>query len=148
MLLKIMFLKNVYDSLVAKVNNIDTSEFLLKTKCQTDKAELDNKILILLKKQSSLHQQIKFQTLVVATKSALTAVENKIPDASSLVKKTDYDTKIVEHKNKISDHNHDKYITIPQFNTSAARVFNARFNNKQANLITKIDFNTKLSSLN
>ena len=46
---------NVYDSLVAKVNNIDTSEFLLKTKCQTDKAELDNKILILLKKQSSLH---------------------------------------------------------------------------------------------
>ena len=33
--------KAVYDKLVAKVNNIDTSEFVLKTKYQTDKAELD-----------------------------------------------------------------------------------------------------------
>ena len=34
----------VYDKLVAKVNNIDTSGFVLKTKYQTDKAELENKI--------------------------------------------------------------------------------------------------------
>ena len=32
--------KAVYDKLVSKVNNIDTSEFVLKTKDQTDKAEL------------------------------------------------------------------------------------------------------------
>ena len=30
----------------------------------------------------------------LATNSALTAVENKIPNVSSLVKKTDYNTKI------------------------------------------------------
>ena len=30
----------------------------------------------------------------LATTSALTAVKNKIPDSSSLVKKTDYETKI------------------------------------------------------
>ena len=32
----------------------------------------------------------------LATNFALTAVENKIPDVSSLVKKTDYDAKILD----------------------------------------------------
>ena len=32
--------KTVYDKLVAKVNNIDTSRFVLKTKYDTDKLEL------------------------------------------------------------------------------------------------------------
>ena len=32
----------------------------------------------------------------LATTSALTAAENKIPDTSNLVKKTDYNTKITE----------------------------------------------------
>ena len=35
----------VYDKLVTKVNNIDTSDFILKTKYQTDKAEIESKIL-------------------------------------------------------------------------------------------------------
>ena len=33
--------KTVYDKLVAKVNNIDTSDFVLKTKYLTDKTELE-----------------------------------------------------------------------------------------------------------
>ena len=37
--------KTVYDKLVAKVNNIDTSDFVLKTKYQTNKTELEEKIL-------------------------------------------------------------------------------------------------------
>ena len=36
--------KAVYDKLVTKVNNIDTNHFLLKTKYQTDKTELEKKI--------------------------------------------------------------------------------------------------------
>ena len=36
--------KTVYDKLVAKVNNIDTSDFVLKTKYNTDKTELEKKI--------------------------------------------------------------------------------------------------------
>ena len=36
--------KTVYDKLAAKVNNIDASDFVLKTKYQTDKAELEKKI--------------------------------------------------------------------------------------------------------
>ena len=49
--------KGVYDKLTAKVNNIDTREFVLKTKYQTDKTELEKKItdIILLKKQNSLN---------------------------------------------------------------------------------------------
>ena len=36
--------KTVYDKLVAKVNNIDTSGFVLKTKYDADKTELEKKI--------------------------------------------------------------------------------------------------------
>ena len=36
--------KAVYDKLVTKVNNIDTSDFVLKTKYQTDKAKLEKEI--------------------------------------------------------------------------------------------------------
>ena len=36
--------KTEYDKLVAEVNNIDTSGFVLKTKYDTDKSELENKI--------------------------------------------------------------------------------------------------------
>ena len=36
--------KTVYDKLVAKVDNIDTSDFVLKTTCNTDKTELEEKI--------------------------------------------------------------------------------------------------------
>ena len=34
----------MYDKLVAKVNNIDTSDFVLKTKYNTDKTEWGKKI--------------------------------------------------------------------------------------------------------
>ena len=61
----------------------------------------------------------------MATKTALTAVESKIPDVSSLVKKTNYNTKITEIEKKLTDHNNDKYITTPEFIT-LADVFNAR----------------------
>ena len=36
--------KDVYNKLVTKVNNIDTSGFVLKTNYDTDKSELENKI--------------------------------------------------------------------------------------------------------
>ena len=75
----------------------------------------------------------------------MTAVEDKIPDVSSLVKKTDSNTNISEIENKVNDHNHDKYITTPEFNTLAARVFKARL--AQANLITKTDFDIELKKI-
>ena len=76
----------------------------------------------------------------------MTAVENKIPDVSGLVKKADYNTKISEIENKVNDHNHDKYITIPEFNTMAADVFKARLA-AQTDLIRKPDFDSKLKGI-
>ena len=63
-------------------------------------------------------------------------VENKIPDVSSLAKKTDYNTKISDIEKKITEHDHDKYITTPEFNTMAASTLNARFA-AQTDLIKK-----------
>ena len=82
----------------------------------------------------------------LATNSALTAIENKITDISSLVKKTDYKTKISEIENKGNDHNHDKYITTPGFNTLAVDVFKARLA-AQTDLKRKPDFDSKLNSI-
>ena len=65
--------KIVYDKLVAKVNNIDTSDFVLKTNYQTDKTELKKKI-------PDVTDFVK--------KAKLTGLENKIPDVSSLATKT------------------------------------------------------------
>ena len=63
----------------------------------------------------------------LATKTALTAVEKKIPSVSN--------TKISELEKKLTDHNHDKYVVASEFNTLAADILNARL--AQANLITK-----------
>ena len=49
--------KAVYGKLAGKINNIETSGFILKTKYQADKKELENKIpeiTDLVKKQNSL----------------------------------------------------------------------------------------------
>ena len=62
------------------------------------------------------------------------------------LKKKDHNAKITELENKLTNHNHDKYIDTQEFNKLAADVFNARI--AQANLITKTDFDAKLSSLN
>ena len=62
-----------------------------------------------------------------------------------LLKKTNYYTKTPEIENKRHNHNHDKYITTPEFNTLAANVFNARL--LQGNLVTKNFFDNTVSSL-
>ena len=65
--------KAVYDKLVAKVDNIDTSDFVLETKYNTDKTELENKI-------PDVNHLVK--------KTTLSELENKIPDISNLATKT------------------------------------------------------------
>ena len=60
--------KAVYDKLVAKVNNINTSTFVVKTKYQTGNAELENKI-------SDGTDFVK--------KKKLIELENKIPGVSN-----------------------------------------------------------------
>ena len=123
----------------------------MKPKYQTNETELKKKVpdvcdLVKKAKLTELENEIP-AVISLAKKTVLTAVENKTSTVSSLVKKKkNYDTKITEFDKKFTDHNHEKYITTPEFNTLAASVFNARL--AQANLITKTDFDAKLSSLN
>ena len=83
--------KTTYDKLVAKVNtiplnNIDTSRFALKTKYDTDKSELENRISDTSGFVKKTDYDAKISELKnklpdisdLATKTALTTVENKI----------------------------------------------------------------------
>ena len=122
--------KTVYDKLVAKVNNIDTSDFVLKTNYNTDKTELEKKIpnvtdFVKEAKLTELENKIP-DVSSLATKAALTAVENKIPNVSGLVNKINYNTKISELEKNITDHNQDKYITTSELNTLAITVVNTK----------------------
>ena len=167
--------KDVYNKLVAKVDNINTSGFVLKTKYDTDKSELENKI----PDTSGLVKKTDYNTKLadiegkipdvsnLATKTALTTVENKIPnvrglaskdalttvenkipdvskyatknaltnlsntvpDISTLIKKSDYDTKIAEIENK--------YVSNSGVTAKLA----------QANVITKRNFDAKIIEL-
>ena len=47
---------------------------------------------------------------------------------------------------RIADHNHGKYIATPEFNKLTLENFAARL--EQANLVTKTEFDNKLTSLN
>ena len=90
----------MYNKLVAKVNNVNISGFVLKTKYDTGKSDLEKKISDADKKIPDTSRlikktdynakitetEIKVPSITgLATTSALTAVENKIPNVSSLV---------------------------------------------------------------
>ena len=153
--------KTEYNKLVTKVDNIDTTNFVKKNKYEKDGSDFEDKINKIDKKildVSSLVKKTDFNTKVteiegkipsitgLAANSELTAVENKIPDVSSLVKETDYNTKISDIEKKITDHNHGKYITTPEFNTLAADVFNARLA-AQTDLKRTPEFDFKLKGI-
>ena len=142
--------KSEYKKLVAKVDNIDTSVFVLTIKYDKDKSELENKI----PDTSGLTKKTDYNTKIaeiegkvpdVTNLATKADVENKISDVSNLVKKTDYDTKATEIENKLNNHNHGKYITTLGFNILGADVFNVRL--AQANLITKTDFDANFGVL-
>ena len=84
-----------YSELVTKVDKIDTSGFVLRTKYDTDKSEIENKI----PDTSGLVKKTDYNTKIteienkipdisnLATKTALATVENKKPDINNLAKK-------------------------------------------------------------
>ena len=94
--------KDVYDKLVAKVNNIDTNDFVLKTKDNSDKMELEKKIpdvTDFVKKVKLTELENKIHDISnLATKIALTTVENIIRYFTSLVKKKIMTQKLLKLK--------------------------------------------------
>ena len=94
--------KTEYDKLVAKVNDIHNANFVSRTNYEKYGSDFEDKIDKIDKKIPDVTNLVKkpdFNTKIsemegkitdisdLATKSALTVVENKIPDVSSLVKK-------------------------------------------------------------
>ena len=69
--------KKVYNKFVTKVDNIDTNGFVLKTKYDTDKSELENEI----PDTSGLFKKTDYNTKI-------TEIEGKISDISNLATKT------------------------------------------------------------
>ena len=78
-----------------KVDNIDTTNFVLKTKYEKDGSDFEDKI---------------------------SKVDKKISAVSSLVKKTDFNSKITELKNKIP--NVSGFLLISVFNSKITEVEN------------------------
>ena len=122
----------------ATVNNIDTSDLMLKTNYNTDTTEVEKKIpnVTDFAKFTELGNKIPHISNL-ATKTGLTTFENKIPSVSNLVKKKKKQIITLKfQKLKIN------LITIivthidtQEFNELAADVFNARL--AQSNLIIK-----------
>ena len=78
------------DKLVAKVNNVDASDFVWKTK--TDRTELENKIPVcnFVKETKLTESENKIPDVSnLATKTALTTIEIKYPMLVVLLKKQD-----------------------------------------------------------
>ena len=84
-----------YDKLVAKVNIIDASGFVLKTKYDTDKSESENKIPDISGLVKKTDYDVKIWEIKdktpnatnLATKTALTTIENKYLMLAVLLKK-------------------------------------------------------------
>ena len=103
--------KTSINNLKTKVDNIDLTKYVLKSNYDTKIGNLELKIPDV----SGLLQTISFNSRVnefenniktaeskpnnLATKSSLTAVENKISDVNGFIKKTDYATEITSIKN-------------------------------------------------
>ena len=87
--------KNEYNKLVSKVDNIDTTNFVLKIIYEKEGSNFEDKI---------------------------SKIDKKIPDVSSLVKKTDYSSKITELENKIP--NVSGFLLTSVFNSKITEVKN------------------------
>ena len=108
--------KTEYNSLKTKVDSIDTTNFVVKTKHEKDISDLEDKI---------------------------SKIDKKISDVSSLVKKTDFNSKINEVESEISS-----FIALATNSaySMAADVFKARLV-AQTDLLRKTDLNFKLKDI-
>ena len=145
--------------------NTDASNFtpksnLVSLKTEVDKLDID-KLKPVPVDLSKLSEAVKNEVVKKTVYDRLDAIVNNIDisrfvlktkyhidkaGVNSFIKNTHYNTKISENGKNVSDHNHGKYITTPEFNNLAAGVVTARL--AQANLVAGTEFDAKLESLN
>ena len=117
--------KAVYDKLIAKLNNIDTNNFVLKTKYETDKSELENKIPAVsnlvkktdsntkiseIEKRLTDHNHDKYIDTQEVNKLATDVFNVRIAQ-TNLITKTDFDAKLLSLYRKITS-NKTKHLLV------------------------------------
>ena len=117
------------------MDKIDTTGFALKSKYDTVKSDLENKLIDAEKKIPVANSLVK----KIDLNAKITEIGNKMPSITGLT------TKISEIEKKVSDHNHDKYINTPELNKLTIENFKARL--PQEDLVTKTDFDIKLQDI-
>ena len=130
--------KTTYNTLKNKVDAIDTSKFVSRTKFTTDTNSLDDKIDKVEKKipdSSELATKLSVTRLITEQEDYLDKVKKKIPDISGLASKTE----LTAVENKIPD-------VSGLATTSALSAVENKIPDI-TNLITKTDFDTKLKSV-
>ena len=109
--------KTDYNALKSKVDAIDVSKYIGRTKYETDGKAIYDKIDAVEKKIPVLTDfvttaRFNHEKNLLATKTALTTVENKIPDISTLATKTSlnsllpvstFNNKVTELEGKVDD---------------------------------------------
>ena len=108
--------KTAYNALKSKVDGIDVSKYVGRTKYETDGKAIYDKIDVVEKKIPVLTDfvttaRFNHEKNLLATKTALTPVENKIPDISTLATKTSlssllpvstFNSKVTELEGKVT----------------------------------------------
>ena len=151
--------KTEYNKLFTKVDNIDTTNFVSRTKFGKDGLDFDNKVYKVDKKIQDVSDLVKktdvnskvegkIPSIIGLVKktdfsSKVTEIEGKIPDVSSLITKTNFNTKITEIECKIPDV--ISLITKTNFNTKITDIEGKIPD--ISSLITKTDFNAKLKAI-
>ena len=100
-----------YNALKSKVNGIDVSKYVGRTKYETDGKAVYDKIDAVEKMIPVLTDFVNHEKNLLPTKTALITVENKIPDVSTLAKKTSlssllpvstFNSKVTELEGKVT----------------------------------------------
>ena len=130
--------KTTYNTLENKVDAIDTSGFVTRTKFTTDTNALDNKIDKVEKKIpdiSGLATKSSVTRLIIEQEDYTDKIKKKIPDISGLASKTE----LTDVENKIPD--------IGGLATASALTSVENKIPDITSLITKIDFDAKLKNI-
>ena len=136
--------KTDYNVPKSKVDGIDVSKYVGITEYETDGKAIYDKTDAVEKKISALTNfvmtaRFNHKKKLLATKTALTTVESKIPDVTSFVKKTDFDSKITEVEGKIPN--------ISGLATASALTAVENKIPDATNLVKKTDFDAKLKGI-
>ena len=139
--------KTDYNTLKSKVDGIDVSKYVGRTKYETDGKAIYDKIDAVEKKIPVLTNfvttaRFNHEKKLLATKTTLTTVENKIPDVSGLATAS----ALTAVKNKIPDIT--SLITTTYFDAKSKDISDRVTNNKSKDLLLELNVSISPVSLN